>query len=100
MSAAAIGLSDNVQRRRCTLEDGAPLDYFVCGEAGPALVCVNALGQDLLVFSKLVDRFAGQRRVLAWKLRGTFDASGPLPTLRDHVADLGRVLANEGLTEC
>jgi pimeloyl-ACP methyl ester carboxylesterase len=80
---------------------GVPLPYVVAGTSGPYIVCVNALGQDLLVFSRLIRHFARSNRVIAWRPRGTFEpADAPATTIWDQVADLRRILDAERIGDC
>src|SRR5215831_8588635 len=87
-------------RRVLACEDGSELGYWTVGSAGPAIVCVNAHGHDLLVFSSLVELLARRHRVIAWKPRGTFEDRRPAHTLFDQVRDLERIVKREGLAEC
>jgi pimeloyl-ACP methyl ester carboxylesterase len=80
--------------------DGATLPYFVTGAAGPLVVCVNALGQDLLVFSRVVQKLAQRHRVILWKPRGTFELDREVTTLWDQVADLERICEAEAVEQC
>lgn len=95
-----IGLAPGPVTRAMSSGDGTELRYFVAGESGPHLVCVNALGQDLLVFSRLVEQLARDYRVVAWKPRGTFEPEQPVTTLWDQVSDLRRILDAESVRDC
>lgn len=99
-SAALTGLASGAAARATPGGGGSELRYFVAGESGPHLVCVNALGQDLLVFSRLVEQLARNHRVVAWKPRGTFEPERPVTTLWDQVSDLRRILDAESVRDC
>lgn len=87
-------------RQSMVCEDGTPLEYFVAGDQGPALVCLNALGQDLLVWRSLVTAFSKSHRVIFWKPRGTYEEPGRWRPLPDQLADLERIVARERVQEC
>lgn len=86
--------------RQTVAADGASLRYFVAGVAGPSIVCVNALGQDLLVFSRVARELARRHRVILWKPRGTFEDSRDASTLWHQVADLQRICEAEAIEDC
>ncbi len=96
-----IGFSvTDARARSARCEDGTELHYWVAGRGDRTLVCVNAHGQDLLMFAELSELLAPRFRVIAWKPRGTFEVAGPELTLFDQVHDLRRVLASEQVSEC
>ncbi|RKH51067.1 alpha/beta hydrolase [Corallococcus llansteffanensis] len=75
------------------------LTYFAAGSRGTPVVILNALGQGLFYWSRLVDCLMRNHRVLVWEPRGL--ESGPQPfLLRDHVDDLEAVLQHEGIDAC
>lgn len=101
MSEPDIGLGlDSARRQALALPNGSTLGYWTAGHSGPALVCVNAHGQDLLVFSRLVQELAGSHRVIAWKPRGTYEQECVGHTVADQVRDLASILEQEGVREC
>jgi pimeloyl-ACP methyl ester carboxylesterase len=101
MTAPDIGLRLSTGERRAVVcEDATLLRYWVAGNGGPAIVCVSAHGQDLLVFSKLVAILAQHHRVIAWKPRGTFEPGTAATTVLDQVADLRRIILRERVDEC
>jgi pimeloyl-ACP methyl ester carboxylesterase len=89
-----------MERRQIDCGDGSMLEYFVAGTSGPALVCINALGQNLLVWSRLIEHFSRSHRVLCWKPRGTYERTGRQHTLWDQVADLERIVDEESVEQC
>jgi pimeloyl-ACP methyl ester carboxylesterase len=101
VTAPDIGLRlSKGERRAIVCEDATVLSYWVTGNAGPAIVCVSAHGQDLLVFSKLVEILAQRHRVIAWKPRGTLEPGTAATTVLDQVADLQRIIQRERVDEC
>lgn len=83
---------------RC--DDGSQLDYFVYGNTGPTIICVNAHGHDLLIFLRLIARLAKRFRVIAWKPRATLGPSGPTLGIMDQVRDLERLTAALRIDRC
>lgn len=79
---------------------GSPLPYRVAGSTGgSAIVLLNALGQGLHYWGRLMDLLARNHRVILWEPRGT--EVGPHPfKLRDQVDDLEAILKNEGIEVC
>jgi pimeloyl-ACP methyl ester carboxylesterase len=75
------------------------LVYFSTGGQGPPLVILNALGQSLDYWHRLIDQFAGRYRVLLWEARGLEPESPPL-RLVDHVEDVKAILDAERLEVC
>ncbi|RKH05136.1 alpha/beta hydrolase [Corallococcus sp. CA053C] len=81
--------------------DGASLSYYAAGSArgGPPLVVLNALGQGLQYWGRLLDALLPRHRVIVWEPRST--GPGPRPLLlRDQVDDLEAVLRHEGIETC
>lgn len=85
--------------RKTIARDGSDLTYCVGGTAGPAVVLLNALGQGLEVWYRLIDRLIDQYRVIIWEPRGTVSPPPPFG-LVDQVNDLGAVLQNEAIETC
>lgn len=79
--------------------DAGPLTYYV-GGAGPVpLVLLNALGQGLSYWSRLIDVLTRRHRVIIWEPRGTVSPPHPFG-LADQVSDVSRVLEHDGATAC
>ena len=74
------------------------LTYRRGGSFGPPLVLLNALGQGLEPWSRLLSQLS-PRRVLIWEMRG---AGGPLhPCLLDqHADDLAAIRQHESAQAC
>jgi pimeloyl-ACP methyl ester carboxylesterase len=94
----AAGLLGTLASR--TLERaGSTLSYRVGGSGGTAVVVLNALGQGLHYWSRLMDLLVPNHRVVLWEPRGT--DVGPHPfKLRDQVDDLEALLEKEGIQRC
>jgi pimeloyl-ACP methyl ester carboxylesterase len=76
-----------------TLDTG--LVYHRGGASGTPVVLVNALGQDLRPWARLVDRLL-PRRILTWDLRCRLMCT----TFADQVTDLAAVLDGEAARSC
>jgi len=75
------------------------LNYYVGGFTGTPVVVLNALGQGLEYWYRLIDQLLGNHRVIIWEPRGT--ASPPPPFgLCDQVDDVDAVLQEEGIDAC
>jgi pimeloyl-ACP methyl ester carboxylesterase len=75
------------------------LNYYVGGETGPAVVVLNALGQGLEYWYRLLDNLIGNHRVIIWEPRGT-TAPPPPFGLADQVSDLDLILQHEAVKSC
>ncbi len=93
--APAAGL---VWRRIAPFNGSGPLRYLAGGSSGPTLVLLNALGQGVGFWSRLIERLGDSHRVLTWEPRGT-DPDEPVLTMAEQVEDLRRVLAAEGVAQ-
>lgn len=76
----------------------AALTYYRGGSRGTPLVLLNALGQGLHPWSRLVQRLL-PRRVLVWQLRGIEPPHAAL-SLAEHADDLATILAADGVGAC
>ncbi|NMO18468.1 alpha/beta hydrolase [Pyxidicoccus fallax] len=96
--ARAATLFDTLGQR--TVErGGSRLTYFAGGTGDVPLVLLNALGQGLFYWKRLMSCLLRRHRVLVWEPRGT--ESGPQPFLMgDQVDDLEAILRNEGVGSC
>lgn len=75
-----------------------PLTYLRGGALGPPMILLNALGQGLDPWTRLLALLA-PRRVLAWEMRRT-DAAGRPLVLDEHADDLAAIRAHEGAAAC
>jgi pimeloyl-ACP methyl ester carboxylesterase len=75
--------------------------YFTGGSNGVPVVLLNALGQGLHYWARLIDILIERHKVIIWEPRGTFSASQLPPRhLSDQVDDLDTVLRHENVTSC
>ena len=91
-------LSTTLARRRITADD-SDLTYYAGGVNGPVVVLLNALGQGLQFWHRLIDELMETHRVIIWEPRGTV-APGPTVGLAGQVDDLDAVLRNESIQSC
>lgn len=84
---------------KTTPRNGSELKYFAGGKTGPPVVVLNALGQGLKYWHRLLNHLMGTHRVFIWEPRGTSAPSPPFG-LADHVDDLEAVLHHEGIESC
>lgn len=85
--------------RNIIVTRGSELTYFAAGETGPAVVVLNALGQGLEYWYRLLDELTENHRVIIWEPRGT-TAPPPPFGLAEQVSDLHAVLQREGIESC
>lgn len=92
--------SNPAQLRKIGLRDHETL-VAQCGESGPAVVLLHALGLDWRMWEPVMDRLAEGRRVFAYDLRGHGRAMGAPSsfTMADTAADLVGVLDALGLEQ-
>jgi pimeloyl-ACP methyl ester carboxylesterase len=74
------------------------LGYCRGGSRGQPVVLLNALGQGLEPWSRLIERLL-PRRLLIWKTRGIDPPHRALP-LEEHVDDIAAIIAAEGIDAC
>jgi pimeloyl-ACP methyl ester carboxylesterase len=75
------------------------LSYYTGGSTGAVVVLLNALGQGLEYWYRLMDRLVDNYRVIIWESRGTVASPQPFG-LADQVDDLEAVLDHEGIEAC
>jgi pimeloyl-ACP methyl ester carboxylesterase len=85
--------------KKTVIIDGEELAYHARGTTGPAVVLLNALGQGLEFWYRLIDRLGETHRVIIWEPRGTVSPAPPFG-LAAQVDDLGAVLQNEHIETC
>ena len=95
--ARAAELSSNLSRKTVTAS-GSELNYYVGGSMGDAVVVLNALGQGLEYWYRLLDNLIESHRVIIWEPRGT-TAPPPPFGLAEQVDDLDAVLQQEGIQD-
>jgi pimeloyl-ACP methyl ester carboxylesterase len=93
--ARAAELPLRLSRKTVTAK-GSELDYYVGGSTGDAVVVLNALGQGLEYWYRLLDNLIESHRIIIWEPRGT-TAPPPPFGLTEQVNDLDTVLQQEGI---
>jgi hypothetical protein len=92
--AQAAELPSRLSRKTVTAH-GSDLDYYVGGSTGDAVVVLNAFGQGLEYWYRLLNNLIQRHRVIIWEPRGT---TAPPPFgLAEQVDDLDAVLQQEGI---
>jgi len=88
------------QMERKTLRhEGRELTYLVAGTQGPVLVILNALGQGLYYWFRLLERLRERHRLLIWEMPGISHPPYGLG-VKNHVDDLDAVLRQEEIESC
>jgi pimeloyl-ACP methyl ester carboxylesterase len=79
--------------------NGSELTYFTGGSSGTVLIFLNALGQGLKYWERLMNDLIPYHRLVIWEPRGAL-APGTLFGLQDQVADLEAILEKEKIDAC
>jgi pimeloyl-ACP methyl ester carboxylesterase len=85
--------------RKTIARNASELTYSVNGSTGPVVVLLNALGQGLEYWYRLMDELVDEYRLIIWESRGTNGPFRPFG-LADQVDDLEAVLEHEGVAAC
>jgi len=96
-------VSDLLARREITLENGELLSYYAGGSGEQTIVIVNAYGQGLTYWTKIIANLLDTYRIIVWLPRGNgFDTVGVSRyyPVTGHREDLKRVVANERVEKC
>ena len=93
--ARAAELPSRLSHKTVTAH-GSDLNYYVGGSRGDAVVVLNALGQGLEYWYRLLDNLIESHRIIIWEPRGT-TAPPPPFGLAEQVDDLDAVLQREGV---
>jgi pimeloyl-ACP methyl ester carboxylesterase len=80
------------------LRGSSELSYVIGGQ-GPPVVILNALGQGLEYWYRLMENLMQHYRVIIWEPRGTVSPPPPFG-LADQVEDLSAVLEHESIEAC
>jgi pimeloyl-ACP methyl ester carboxylesterase len=82
--------------RKTVAAHGSDLNYYAGGSRGDAIVVLNALGQGLEYWYRLLDNLIESHRVIIWEPRGT-TAPRPPFGVAEQVDDLDAILQQEGI---
>jgi pimeloyl-ACP methyl ester carboxylesterase len=94
------GMPGSLERHAFETADGDTLVYHAAGSRGDVpIVLLNALGQGLHYWFRLIDVLMRGNRVIVWETRGTHAADRPFG-LGDQVDDLEAILDHEGAETC
>lgn len=91
-------LPDKLERKTVN-RDGSELTYYVAGTTGVPIVVLNALGQGLEYWYRLLDNLMEDHRVIIWEPRGVVAPPPPFE-LPQQIDDLDAVLQHENLQAC
>ena len=78
---------------------GGRLEYFVAGSHGQHVLILNALGQGLKFWGRMVERLSELYRIVIWETRGLEYDSEPLK-VSDHLGDIESILEREEIKQC
>lgn len=85
--------------RKIVEGDESGLTYYVGGSGSPPVVLLNALGQGLHYWHRLMHELTRRHRVITWEPRGLDSSPRPF-RIGDHVDDLEAILAQEAAATC
>jgi len=85
--------------RKTIHRDGSELPYYVAGTKGTPIVVLNALGQGLEYWYRLLDDLMEDHCVIIWEPRGIVAPPPPFE-LPQQVDDLDAILQHENLEAC
>jgi pimeloyl-ACP methyl ester carboxylesterase len=85
--------------KKTIARNNSELTYYIAGTTGPVVVILNALGQRLEFWYRLIDILMKDVRLIIWEPRGTIYPPPPFG-LAEQVNDLEAVLYNERIDSC
>ncbi len=91
-------LSEKMQKRAIP-RNGSDLTYYVAGTQGEHILVLNALGQPLDYWVRIIDVWMRRYRVILWETRGLSSEKEAL-RLGDHVDDIDAILRQEQIDSC
>jgi pimeloyl-ACP methyl ester carboxylesterase len=94
--------ADALTRRTLERDGLEPLVYFTGGNGSETLAIINAYGQSLAFWRRLVTRLTDRYRIVIWQARGTCSQSGGVASaypVDEHVRDMRFLFNAEGI-EC
>lgn len=93
-----VALFEQVNRKSIS-KNGFDLTYSVAGSAGTPVLILNALGQGLVYWSRLIDILRHKHQIIIWEPRGTFSPPQPFG-LKEQVEDIEAILQQEEIQKC
>jgi pimeloyl-ACP methyl ester carboxylesterase len=94
-----ISALPNKWEKKTIARNGDDLTYYIAGTQGEYILILNALGQPLDHWHRLVDVLMRRNRIILWVTRGLAAESQPL-RLSDHVDDIDAILHEEQIGSC
>jgi pimeloyl-ACP methyl ester carboxylesterase len=94
-----IAVLSGTMRKRTISRHGSDLTYYVAGAQGEYIVLINALGQPLDYWYRLIDVLMQRYRIIIWETRGLTSDSESL-RLSDQVDDLEAIVKQEKIQSC
>lgn len=85
--------------RKSISKNGFDLTYFVAGSAGTPVLILNALGQGLVYWYRLIDILKHKYQMIIWEPRGTISPPQPFG-LKEQVEDIEAILQQEEIQKC
>jgi pimeloyl-ACP methyl ester carboxylesterase len=94
-----IAVLPGTMQKRTIPTDGSDLTYYVVGAQGEYIVLINALGQPLDYWYRLIDVLMQRYRIIIWETRGLTSGS-ELLRLSDQADDLEAIVKQEKIQSC
>ena len=94
-----IAVLPGTMQKRTIPTDGSDLTYYVVGVQGEYIVLINALGQPLDYWYRLIDVLMQRYRIIIWETRGLTSGS-ELLRLSDQADDLEAIVREEKIGSC
>jgi pimeloyl-ACP methyl ester carboxylesterase len=89
----------NSWRKKAIPRPEQDLTYYMAGSEGEYILILNALGQPLDAWYRLVNELMRRNRVILWETRGLASEQQQL-RLSDHVDDIEAILREEQIVSC
>lgn len=98
LSTRIANFPDSLEQKTISRGD-FELTYYSGGSGEIPVILLNALGQGLRYWYRLIDSLMQRHRVIIWEPRGTVSPPPPFG-IKDQVDDLEAVLKNEDISTC
>jgi pimeloyl-ACP methyl ester carboxylesterase len=92
--------ADTLTRRTLERDGLGPIEYYIGGNGSETLAIINAYGQSLAFWRRLVTQLGDRYRILIWQARGMCPRSGGMTSnypVDEHVRDMRRLFDAEGI---